>query len=134
MNNVNSELSMSEFDQIDDLDLLEESIDLDLELDSSEPSVEAATAEPEPIIKKASGLSLINEIPVEISVEVSRTSLLLKEMMDLGPENIIMLDKKEGEPVDVKVNGVLFGTGQIIAQDGKYGVQILSLVDDAEHA
>ncbi|TVO34921.1 FliM/FliN family flagellar motor switch protein [Vibrio algivorus] len=124
---------MSELDQIDDLDLLDESIDLDLELDATEQSVEASS-EPEPIVRKASGLSLINEIPVEISVEVSRTSLLLKEMMDLGPENIIMLDKKEGEPVDVKVNGVLFGTGQIIAQEGKYGVQILSLVDDAKDA
>ncbi len=133
MNKVNSELSMSELDQIDDLDLLDESIDLDLELDATEQSVEASS-EPEPIVRKASGLSLINEIPVEISVEVSRTSLLLKEMMDLGPENIIMLDKKEGEPVDVKVNGVLFGTGQIIAQEGKYGVQILSLVDDAKDA
>lgn len=124
---------MSELDQIDDLDLLDESIDLDLELDAAGQSVEVPS-EPEPIARKASGLSLINEIPVEISVEVSRTSLLLKEMMELGPENIIMLDKKEGEPVDVKVNGVLFGTGQIIAQEGKYGVQILSLVDDAKDA
>ncbi len=126
---------MSELDQIDDLDLLDESIDLDLDLDATEPpQAESAVSDQPVAAKKVSGLSLINEIPVEISVEVSRTSLLLKEMMDLGPDNIIMLDKKEGEPVDVKVNGVLFGTGQIIAQDGKYGVQILSLVDDAEDA
>lgn len=125
---------MSELDQFDDLDLLDESIDLDLELNTTEQPIAPVLSEVEPIIKKASGLSLINEIPVEISVEVSRTSLLLKEMMELGPENIIMLDKKEGEPVDVKVNGVLFGTGQIIAQDGKYGVQILSLVEDTENA
>ncbi len=126
---------MNELDQIDDLDLLDESLNLDDDLSESSPAAPTPVASNNNVMLagKAANLSLIKDIPVEITVEVSRTSLLLKEMMELGPDNVILLDKKEGEPVDVKVNGVLFGTGQIVAQEGRYGVKILSLVDNATH-
>ncbi len=111
-------------DQIDDLDLLDDDLNFDeKEMDAGLPDTLQAPS-------SRSNLSMLRDIPVEVTVEVSRRSLSLKELMKLEPSSIIMLDKQEGEPIDIKINGVLFGTGSIITKDGKYGVQILSLVDN----
>ncbi len=121
---------MSDLDQFDDLDLLNEDLDFDAQ-DSALTSSKAPDTLDAPTSK--SNISMIRDIPVEVTVEVSRRSLPLKEVMAIEPSSVIMLDKHEGEPVDIKINGVLFGTGSIIAKDGKYGVQVLSLVDSGSH-
>ncbi len=121
---------MSDLDQFDDLDLLNEDLDFDAQ-DSALTSSKAPDTLDAPTSK--SNISMIRDIPVEVTVEVSRRSLPLKEVMAIEPSSVVMLDKHEGEPVDIKINGVLFGTGSIITKDGKYGVQVLSLVDSGNH-
>ncbi len=121
---------MSDLDQFDDLDLLNEDLDFDAQ-DSALTSSKAPDTLDAPTSK--SNISMIRDIPVEVTVEVSRRSLPLKEVMAIEPSSVVMLDKHEGEPVDIKINGVLFGTGSIITKDGKYGVQVLSLVDSRNH-
>ncbi len=113
-------------DQIDDIDLLDD----DLNFDEKELGGNAGLPDTLQAPSSRSNLSMLRDIPVEVTVEVSRRSLSLKELMKLEPSSVIMLDKQEGEPIDIKINGVLFGTGSIITKDGKYGVQILSLVDN----
>ncbi len=120
---------MSDLDQLDDLDLLDD--DLAFDDDPITPVAAQSTPQSQPQGKPSIGM--IRDIPVEVTVEVSRRSLALKELMAIEPSSVIMLDKQEGEPVDIKINGVLFGTGNIIAQNGKYGVQVLSLVDNDHH-
>ncbi len=121
---------MSDLDQFDDLDLLNEDLDFDAQ-DSALTSSKAPDTLDAPTSK--SNISMLRDIPVEVTVEVSRRSLPLKEVMAIEPSSVVMLDKHEGEPVDIKINGVLFGTGSIITKDGKYGVQVLSLVDSGNH-
>jgi len=121
---------MSDLDQFDDLDLLNEDLDFDAQ-DSALTASKAPDTLDAPTSK--SNISMIRDIPVEVTVEVSRRSLPLKEVMAIEPSSVVMLDKHEGEPVDIKINGVLFGTGSIITKDGKYGVQVLSLVDSGSH-
>ncbi len=120
---------MSDLDQLDDLDLLDDDLAFD---DDPIAPVVPPSAPPSPMQNKPS-IAMIRDIPVEVTVEVSRRSLALKELMAIEPSSVIMLDKHEGEPVDIKINGVLFGTGNIIAQNGKYGVQVLALVDSDPH-
>ncbi len=121
---------MSDLDQLDDLDLLNDDLDFDAQ-DSALTSNRAPNTLDAPTSK--SNIGMIRDIPVEVTVEVSRRSLPLKEVMAIEPSSVVMLDKHEGEPVDIKINGVLFGTGSIITKDGKYGVQVLSLVDSGSH-
>lgn len=121
---------MSDLDQFDDLDLLNEDLDFDAQ-DSALTASKAPDTLDAPTSK--SNISMIRDIPVEVTVEVSRRSLPLKEVMAIEPSSVVMLDKHEGEPVDIKINGVLFGTGSIITKDGKYGVQVLSLVDSGSY-
>lgn len=120
------------FDEpMDDLDLLGDDLDFDGPAMADElSSLPQDTALP---TGNKSNMGLIRDIPVEVTVEVSRRRLPLKEIMSIEPASVIMLDKQEGEPVDIKINGVLFGTGNIIIQDGKYGVQVLSLVNNEHH-
>lgn len=120
------------FDEpLDDLDLLND----DLDFDGQNMVDELSTTPHENVLPTSSksNMGLIRDIPVEVTVEVSRRRLPLKEIMSIEPTSVIMLDKQEGEPVDIKINGVLFGTGNIISKDGKYGVQVLSLVDNEYH-
>ncbi|MBD1573442.1 flagellar motor switch protein FliN [Vibrio sp. S17_S38] len=72
-------------------------------------------------------LGLLSTIPVTMTVEISQKQLPIEDLMNFEQGQIITLDKSLGEPVDLRVNGVLFATGQIVESDGKYGVKVLSL-------
>ncbi|MFV0575300.1 MAG: FliM/FliN family flagellar motor switch protein [Vibrio sp.] len=112
--------------EMDELDLLDDELDADL---NDQLNEKANTSIQEPV-EINSNMDLIKDIPVEITVEVSRKSLPLREILAFESGSTILLDKNEGEPVDIKINGVLFGTGSIVAQDGKYGVRILSMAQN----
>ena len=74
-------------------------------------------------------MQFFKHIPVDVTVEVAQKKVPLSELMGIGTDAIIMLDKQEGEPVDIKVNGKLFGQGEIVEQDNKYGVRIIHVID-----
>ncbi len=101
--------------------------DLDLSgLDTGEPS---KPSQPIASNESAQSMQFFKHIPVDVTVEVGHKKVLLNELMGIGADSVIMLDKAEGEPVDIKVNGKLFGHGEIVEQDNKYGVKIIHVVD-----
>lgn len=104
-------------DELPDLD------DLDLDLDDLEDE-ELHTSDSSP----ASSVNLLKSIPVDITVEVARKTLILDELLNLKSGSIIMLEKHEGDPVDIKINGTSFGTGEIVSKNGQYGVRLLSII------
>lgn len=73
--------------------------------------------------------SLIEEVPLELSVEVGRTSKLVREIVDYTTGSIIELDKPAGEPVDIFVNGQLIARGEVVVIDENFGVRILEIID-----
>lgn len=75
----------------------------------------------------STSLGLLSTIPVTMTVEISQKQLPIEDLMNFEQGQVIVLDKSLGEPVELRVNGVLFATGQIIESDGKYGVKVLSL-------
>ncbi|MGR5288013.1 FliM/FliN family flagellar motor switch protein [Vibrio maritimus] len=104
-------------DELPDLD------DLDLDLDDLEDE-ELHTSESSP----ASSVNLLKSIPVDITVEVARKTLILDELLNLKSGSVVMLEKHEGDPVDIKINGTSFGTGEIVSKNGQYGVRLLSII------
>ncbi len=104
-------------DELPDLD------DLDLDLDDLEDE-ELHTSDSSP----ASSVNLLKSIPVDITVEVARKTLILDELLNLKSGSIVMLEKHEGDPVDIKINGTSFGTGEIVSKNGQYGVRLLSII------
>ena len=69
------------------------------------------------------------DVSLNLSVELGRKNMQIKEILDLGPGKIIELDKLAGEPVDLLVNGRLLAKGEVVVVDENFGVRITDLVD-----
>ncbi|MBA7588616.1 hypothetical protein ES708_30680 [subsurface metagenome] len=69
------------------------------------------------------------DVSLQLSVELGRKRMQIKEILDLGPGKIIELDKLAGEPVDLLVNGRLLARGEVVVVDENFGIRITDLVD-----
>jgi flagellar motor switch protein FliN/FliY len=76
----------------------------------------------------AGGLSLVLDVPVELSVEVGRTKMTIRETLALGPGSIVTLDRTTGEPVDLLVHGRRIARGEVVAIDEEFGLRITEVV------
>lgn len=109
---------------ISDLNLHDELPDLDdLDLDDLADDIDLGADK-----EHVSNISLLKSIPVDITVEVARKTLILDELLNLKAGSVVMLEKHEGDPVDIKINGTAFGTGEIVSKNGQYGVRLLSII------
>jgi flagellar motor switch protein FliN/FliY len=70
----------------------------------------------------------LGDIPVEVTVELGRTHMNLKEILELREGSIIELDRLAGEPLDLKVSGQLVAQGEVIAVDDYYGLRITNVL------
>ncbi len=79
-----------------------------------------------------SGMTRVRDIPLEVTVELGRTRLLIKDILDLGAGSIIELDKLAGEPVDLFANGLLVARGEVIVIDDNFGVRVTEIITAAD--
>lgn len=70
----------------------------------------------------------VRDIPLDVTVELGRTRLLIKDILDLSTGSIIELDKIAGEPVDLFANGLLVARGEVIVIDDNFGVRITEII------
>ncbi|MDR9827871.1 flagellar motor switch protein FliN [Vibrio sp.] len=110
---------------------LEDDLNFDAEVADifSEVTANAETDTPKDTAPRE--LSFFRQIPVSVTLEVASTSLPLGELMQVGPNSIIELDKLNGEPLDVKVNGHLLGHAEVVVVNDKYGLRITNIAEDA---
>ena len=90
-----------------------------------------APAAPTPTLsveEGGSGLGRVRDIPLEVTVELGRTRLLIRDIMDLSAGSIIELDKIAGEPVDLFANGMLVARGEVIVIDDNFGVRVTEII------
>ncbi len=69
------------------------------------------------------------DVSLNVSVELGRKQMQIKEILGLGPGKIIELEKLAGEPVDLLVNGKLLARGEVVVVDENFGVRITDLID-----
>lgn len=74
-------------------------------------------------------LDMIRDIKVTLTVELGRTDMLIEEVLNLSPGQVIELDKLAGEPLDILVNDKLLAKGEVVVVDDNFGVRITSIVD-----
>jgi len=77
-------------------------------------------------------LELLLDVPLTISVELGRTKMTLKQVLELYNGSIIELDKLTGEPVDVLVNGKIVARGEVVVVDENFAVRITEIVSPRE--
>ena len=86
----------------------------------------------EPMHTSGSSLDLILDVPLEVTVELGRTSKTIKEILDISPGTIVELDKMAGEPVDILVNGKLVAKGEVVVIDENFGVRITEILNSID--
>ncbi len=74
------------------------------------------------------GFDLLKEVDVRLSVELGRTDMKLKDVLALGEESVVMLDRLTDELLDVMVNDKLIARGEIVAEGNRFGLKIIEMV------
>lgn len=86
----------------------------------------------EPVEVNAANISLIKDVPLQVTVELGRTKKSIREILEFSTGSIIELDKLAGEPVDIHVNGQLTAKGEVVVIDENFGVRITEIVSPLE--
>lgn len=81
---------------------------------------------------ESGSLEILMDIPLEISVELGRVRMLVKDVVDLGSGSIIEIDKAAGEPVDVLINGRLVARGEVVVIEDNFGVRVTEILTPQE--
>lgn len=73
-------------------------------------------------------IGLIKDVPLEVTVELGRTTKSISEILDFAPGTIIELDKIAGEPIDVLVNGKFVAKGEVVVIEESFGVRVTEII------
>jgi len=83
-------------------------------------------------VMENSNLSFILDIPLEVSVELGRSRILISELLQLGQGSVIELSKLAGEPLEILVNQKLVARGEVVVINEKFGVRLTDIISPAE--
>jgi flagellar motor switch protein FliN/FliY len=102
-------------------------------------SEEAAAAEFDSLEDTSEGpagdeanLDVILDIPVTISMEIGRTHISIRNLLQLNQGSVVELDRLAGEPMDVLVNGTLVAHGEVVVVNEKFGIRLTDVISPAE--
>jgi flagellar motor switch protein FliN/FliY len=82
--------------------------------------------------KSNADIDLIMDVPVQLTVELGRTRLTIKNLLQLGQGSVVELDGLAGEPMDIFVNGYLIAQGEVVVVDDKYGIRLTDIITPSE--
>jgi flagellar motor switch protein FliN/FliY len=94
------------------------------ELTSDAPAQEVSTGD----VK----MDAILDVPVTISMEIGRTNLNIRNLLQLNQGSVVELDRLAGEPMDVLVNGTLIAKGEVVVVNEKFGIRLTDIVSPAD--
>ena len=77
-------------------------------------------------------INMVLDIPVQLSVELGRTKVPIKHILQLGQGSVVELDALVGEPMDVLVNGYLIAQGEVVVVNDKFGIRLTDVVTPSE--
>lgn len=77
-------------------------------------------------------LDMILDIPVTIAMEIGRTRISIRNLLQLNQGSVVELDRLAGEPMDVLVNGTLVAHGEVVVVNEKFGIRLTDVVSPAE--
>ena len=80
------------------------------------------------------GFDFLKDVDVRLSVELGRTDMKLRDVLGLAQESVVILDRLTDEMLDVMVNGKVIAKGEIIAQQGRFGLRIVEMAGSANPA
>jgi len=93
--------------------------------DEGKPSAEVGT-------KSSANMDFLLDIPLEISVELGRTKMLINELLKLGQGSVVELSKLAGETLEILANQKLVARGEVVVVNEKYGVRLTEIISPVE--
>lgn len=81
---------------------------------------------------KVQNLDFILDIPLKVTVELGRTSIIIKDLLQLGQGSVLELDKLAGEPLEILVNGKLVAKGEVVVVNEKFGIRLTDIISPIE--
>ncbi len=104
-------------------------------------AVPDADAAPPPVFEQFSGtqklqgkndIDMIMDIPVQLTVQLGRTKIAIKNLLQLAQGSVVELDGLAGEPMDVLVNGYLIAQGEVVVVNEKFGIRLTDIITPSE--
>ncbi|KMZ12836.1 Flagellar motor switch protein FliN [Candidatus Burkholderia humilis] len=107
------------------------------EQNGNEASVAAAPGVFQPLSKAAApstrnDIDMILDIPVHLTVELGRTKIAIRNLLQLAQGSVVELDGMAGEPMDVLVNGCLIAQGEVVVVNDKFGIRLTDIITPSE--
>jgi len=104
------------------------------EVQAAEQVAPAAFTNFTPTTSNAAGndINMILDIPVQLTVELGRTRIPIKHILQLAQGSVVELDALAGEPMDVLVNGYLIAQGEVVVVNDKFGIRLTDIVTPSE--
>lgn len=81
---------------------------------------------------KSRGIDFLLDIPLTFKVELGRTKMLIKDLLQLGQGSVVELDKLAGEPMEIIVNDRLIARGEVVVVNEKFGIRVTDILSPAE--
>lgn len=83
-------------------------------------------------VEGSENLDMILDIPVSISMEIGRTKISIRNLLQLNQGSVVELDRLAGEPMDVLVNGTLIAHGEVVVVNEKFGIRLTDVISAQE--
>ena len=91
-----------------------------------------ASFSPTPGNMPSNDINMILDIPVQLTVELGRTRIPIKNILQLAQGSVVELDALAGEPMDVLVNGYLIAQGEVVVVNDKFGIRLTDIITPSE--
>jgi flagellar motor switch protein FliN len=85
-----------------------------------------------PAVHRSNDIDLILDIPVQLTVELGRAKVPIKDILQMAQGSVVELDALAGEPLDVFVNGCLVAQGEVVVVNDKFGIRLTDIVTPSE--
>jgi flagellar motor switch protein FliN len=96
------------------------------------PAPVAAPAQPATAAGKRQGIELLHGVVMDVTVELGRTRLSVRELLELSPGTVLELDRAAGSPADLLVNGRLIARGEVVVVDEDFGLRVTEIISNTE--
>jgi flagellar motor switch protein FliN/FliY len=113
-----------------------DSLDDDNEGDNQNGNVDPGSVRPAQFVSlnddagigPSSGIDLLRDVEVELTVELGSTRMLIKHILGLRPGSVVELNRLAGEPVDIVINKTLIARGEVVVVDEKFAIRVVEIV------
>jgi len=106
--------------------------DIDTLLGASLPPAQSEAADIENETTSDVNLEMILDVPVTLSLEIGRTKMPIRTLLQLNQGSVIELERGAGEPLDVYVNGTLIAHGEVVVINDRFGMRLTDVVSPSE--